>query len=266
MKVAAATLISLLAATAPVQVHAQAAASAEQLFREGREAMLSGNYADAERALKASLTAEVSAAALLNLAVVEEHLGDLLSARSYLEQLLGLLDPKDERYAVGLQLMEALDQRLARVEARAPAIASEQDRPVASPSPEPMQQQAAPLRQQGDADPVVSSPPVATYLLAGVGVGAIGVTVGTGIAALNKKDEALSECPRKLCTERGLGAAADARRYAAISTISLAAAATSLGVAAWLYFTPPRRPANGSLAIDVSLSREQSRVLVSGAF
>lgn len=325
MKAFTATLIFVLSATHAGRLHAEELTTAEQSFREGREAMLSEDYVRAERAFEASLRAEISAAALLNLAVSEERLGHLLSARSHLEQMLGLLDAKDERHGVGLRLMDALDKRIPTLEVRAPAsfprerrtvldsrtlasaelerrllvdpgphvlqvfsvggvlleerrvMVSEQDtlvvsllpepvhRPVSLP-PNPVHRSPQLARQQSDASEVVSSRPLASYLLAGVGVGAIGLTVGTGIAAVDKKDEALAECPGKRCTERGLLAAEDARKFAAISTISLAAAVTSLGVASWLFFTHQPRPASRSLAFDVSSSRDQSRVLVSGAF
>lgn len=266
MKVLAATLTLLLLATAPGRLHAQEPTAAEQSFREGREAMLNGDYVRAERAFEASLRAETSAAALLNLAVVEERLGDLLSARSHLQQMLGLLDATDERYAEGLRLMATLDQGSPTVEGQAPAVAREQDRSVVSPPTEPVQQSTGLARKQSEKNEVVSSRPLASYLLAGLGVGAIGLSVGTGLAALGKRDEALAECPRKQCTDLGLSAAADARRYAAISTVSLTAAVTSLGVASWLFFAHRSQPASQSLAFDVSVSREHSRISLSGAF
>lgn len=266
MKAFAALLVLLLSATSAGRGHAAEPSAAEQSFREGREAMLSEDYARAERAFEASLRAEVSAAALLNLAVVEERLGDLPSAHAHLEQMLGLLDPEDERYVAGLSLMAGLEQKLGSAEAPAPTVARAQEPPRVSPPREPVRQMPERARRRSDAGDLVGSKPLASYVLAGLGVGVMGLSVGTGVAALDKMNEALAECPSKQCTDRGLNAAADARRYAAISTMSLAAAVTSLGVASWLFFAHRSAAANRSVKVDVSLSHEQSRIWVSGDF
>jgi hypothetical protein len=88
-----ALIVALMASVA----RAQAPSEAEQLFRQGRRAMESGNFAEASDRFRDSLRHERTAGALFNLAACEEQLGKVLSASRDFREAATLLQPDDER-------------------------------------------------------------------------------------------------------------------------------------------------------------------------
>ncbi len=106
--------MSLPAHAAPSGANASVAADA--LFREGRSAAARGDlmlaaklFADSERLSPAPGTR-------LNLALIEETLGRLLSAWEHARSALDQLEPSDARKPIAQALFDRLDPRLPRLE------------------------------------------------------------------------------------------------------------------------------------------------------
>jgi hypothetical protein len=88
---------------------------ADTLFREGREDFDKGDYARACPKFAESQRLDPAPGTLLNLAVCEEHLGNLRSARERLTTLLPQLSVGDERAPFARELLAKIDARLSRL-------------------------------------------------------------------------------------------------------------------------------------------------------
>jgi tetratricopeptide (TPR) repeat protein len=84
-------------------------------FREGREAMRRGDYATAREKLRESEQLDPSSGTLLNLAVCEDRLGHLLSAREAIQQFLTSSNPDDDRRPPAQRLADDLDARVPQL-------------------------------------------------------------------------------------------------------------------------------------------------------
>lgn len=89
--------------------------AADALFREGREASDKGDYARACPKFAESQRLDPAPGTLLNLAVCEEHLGNLRSAREHLTALLPQLSVSDERAPFAKELLAKIDARFSRL-------------------------------------------------------------------------------------------------------------------------------------------------------
>jgi len=88
---------------------------ASALFREGRDALKRGAYAEACARFEESQRLDPSLGTLLNLSVCEEHQGHLLRAQAWLEEFLDSSEPSDDRRAKAEQLVDGIEARLPRV-------------------------------------------------------------------------------------------------------------------------------------------------------
>lgn len=88
---------------------------AEQLFREGREAIGRGDYTAACPKFAESVRLTRRPGPLLNLAQCEEHQGKLMSALIHWREGIALLPPGDERIAVSTERAVALEQKIPRL-------------------------------------------------------------------------------------------------------------------------------------------------------
>jgi hypothetical protein len=88
---------------------------ADTLFQEGRTAANAGDYATALSKFTASQALEPAAGTLLNIADCEEHLGHPAAALAAFRQALRRLDSNDERTAIAVEHVRALDKRVARL-------------------------------------------------------------------------------------------------------------------------------------------------------
>jgi hypothetical protein len=88
------------------------AARADALFKEGRAAFDKRDYATACAKLAESQAADPATGTLLNLALCEEKLGKLRSARAHAGEVLAALPPKDDRLPLTRELVARLDKRL----------------------------------------------------------------------------------------------------------------------------------------------------------
>lgn len=92
----------------PADVHAQA----EEQFRQARMAMNEQRYAQAVNLLRASQAAEFGRGKLLNIAVCEEALGQLVLALDHYEMVAAQLPDTDERASVVASKIAALRPRI----------------------------------------------------------------------------------------------------------------------------------------------------------
>jgi hypothetical protein len=108
-------LLSSAAMGQPRGNRAATKAAADALFRQGREAFDKGDYAQACPKFAESQTIEPAPGTLLNLAVCEERVGKLVSARKHLGDLLPQLSARDDRLAFARDLLAKIEKRVSRL-------------------------------------------------------------------------------------------------------------------------------------------------------
>lgn len=117
----------------------------------------------------------------------------------------------------------------------APPVASAQAAPRQTPSP-------SASKGAGALSPV-------PFVVAGVGVVALGVGTYFGLSAMSKADDAREVCPKGLCNEqRGETLAESAATAAKVSNVSFIVGAAAVAAGAVLYFTLPRQKTEVGLA------------------
>lgn len=104
-----------LAGVAYAQSATSDSARAEELFRLGRQASARGDHEAACESYRASFQLESALGTLLNIAVCEEALGELTSAREHYQRVLPALPAGDARVALARDRLQALERRLPRV-------------------------------------------------------------------------------------------------------------------------------------------------------
>jgi hypothetical protein len=92
-----------------------AASDAAELFREGREAMRTGDYAVACRKLEESERLASESGTLLNLAFCHGKLRNFRRARAALGQFFAMASAADDRRRPALELLAELEQRMPRL-------------------------------------------------------------------------------------------------------------------------------------------------------
>ncbi len=93
-------------------------AAAEALFRQGREAMQTGDYALACEKFHESNRLDPAAGTVLNIADCEEKLAHLATAWTLFRQVAEQLPPSDERQGIAKSRAAALEPRLPRLSLR----------------------------------------------------------------------------------------------------------------------------------------------------
>jgi hypothetical protein len=97
--------------------------SADQLFREGRDAAKKGDHASACRLFGQSYTLDPAVGTLLNIARCEEELGKLASARARYREVVQKSEPASERYKYADSRASSLEPKLSWLTLRiAPAL------------------------------------------------------------------------------------------------------------------------------------------------
>jgi hypothetical protein len=109
-------LLGSTALSAPVW--AQSAASAEALFREGREAADAGDYRTACEKFHESHRLDPAPGTMLNIADCEEKQGHLATAWTFYRAVLQQLPPSDERSTLAKSRAQALEPRLPKLTVR----------------------------------------------------------------------------------------------------------------------------------------------------
>jgi hypothetical protein len=108
-----AMLVSLVSAQQPSAQ--QSSATAEALFRAGRQASARGDHASACANYRESYRIENALGTLLNIAVCEEAVGQLASAWQHYQHVLYALAPNDARVALTRARLAELERRLPRL-------------------------------------------------------------------------------------------------------------------------------------------------------
>jgi hypothetical protein len=99
----------------PAFAQADPKASAEALFREGREAMKRGEVPTACAKFAASFKLDAALGTLLNLGLCEEKLGDPLSAARRFAEFVQRAAPGDARRAIAYEHQQRVEQLLATI-------------------------------------------------------------------------------------------------------------------------------------------------------
>jgi hypothetical protein len=105
-----------LALAAPARAENRDPATAEALFRQGRQSMESKNYQDACQKFAESQKLDPAAGTAMNLATCEEKLGKLASAWQHWKEAIDALPPKDDRVAFARSRVEELEKKLPRLQ------------------------------------------------------------------------------------------------------------------------------------------------------
>jgi hypothetical protein len=110
-----AVLLSALATSAPSLGQARDAATAEALFRQGRQAVEAQDYKTACPKFGESQRLDPAVGTLMNWAACEEKLGRLASAWQRWREAIDGLPPKDDRLTFAEQRVAELEKRLPKL-------------------------------------------------------------------------------------------------------------------------------------------------------
>lgn len=106
----------VLTFAAPAFAQSRDAATAEALFRQGRQAMEAKNYNEACPRFSESQKLDPAAGTLMNLATCEEKLGKLASAWQHWKEALDALPSTDDRVGFARSRVEELEKKLPRLQ------------------------------------------------------------------------------------------------------------------------------------------------------
>jgi hypothetical protein len=109
-------LCVLLGASAPAYAQRKDAATAEALFRQGRQAMESKNYNEACPRFAESQKLDPAAGTLMNLATCEEKLTKLASAWQHWKEAVDALPAGDDRIPFARSRVDDLEKRLPKLQ------------------------------------------------------------------------------------------------------------------------------------------------------
>src|SRR5256885_15012907 len=108
--------LALLSLAAPAAAQSRDAATAEALFRQGRQAIENKNYQEACAKFSESQKLDPAAGTLMNLATCEEKVGKLASAWQHWKEALDALPLKDDRVGFARSRVEELEKKLRRLQ------------------------------------------------------------------------------------------------------------------------------------------------------
>ncbi|HEX9296458.1 MAG TPA: tetratricopeptide repeat protein [Polyangiaceae bacterium] len=110
------TFCSFVFIATPALAQHRDAATAEALFRQGRQAMEAKNYDEACPKFAESQRLDPASGTLMNLATCEERVGKLASAWQHWKEAIDALPPKDDRIAFARSRVEDLEKKLPRLQ------------------------------------------------------------------------------------------------------------------------------------------------------
>lgn len=223
LALAAATLIAVVPAQGqpkkPPTKGDATTAEAKRLFDEGAESYGRGDYEAAVTAWEKSY--EISKRPLIfwSIANAYERLGDVRKAREYLAKWREAA-PADEVELLDARLKK-LDERIAREDELEAARKAELDKAKKEPPPPSSAEPVAP-----QPTPPAHERPVLGWVLATVGVGAVGVGVVLDVIGSSRRPDAAEACrdvgDRSLC------------RASSRDAIESSATLTTIGDAIWI--------------------------------
>jgi hypothetical protein len=89
----------------------------------------------------------------------------------------------------------------------------------------------------------------AAWITGGVGIAFLGAGAIAGGLAFSRHAESDRECPGGACTDRGVQAEHEAKTFAVVADVTVAASIVVLGIATYLWLTEPTRSARARLDI-----------------
>ena len=295
-------LILMLACLCVARSAGATDATAEALFRAGREAMERGDYAQACSQFQESQRLEPAGGTAFNLAACFEKLGRVASAWKTYREAAERLPTGDARARVSEEQARALEGRLPKLTLRAepssgaievelngvalgaatlglalPVDPGEQRIVVRAPGRE--ARELTVILAEGEKKEVVLSPgapavpsgaesasaktaPVspppaddgsgrrtAGWVVGGVGLAGLTVSLVTGMMVLDKKSTVDDECTDDLCSSTGADAASSGRTLSAVSTAAFVVGVAGLGVGAYLLLSAPDGTATARVGV-----------------
>jgi hypothetical protein len=295
-------LILMLACLCVARSASASDATAEALFRAGREAMERGDYAQACSRFQESQRLEPAGGTAFNLAACFEKLGRVASAWKTYREAAERLPTGDARARMSEEQARALEARLPKLTLRAgpsseavevelngvalgaatlglalPVDPGEQRIVVRASGREPREltvivaegeskevvlSPGEPLAPGGAesaaAKPAPASPPPADggsgrrtlgWVVGGVGLAGLTVSLVTGVMVLDKKSTVDDECTNDTCSSTGAEAASSGRTLSTVSTAAFIVGAAGLGVGAYLLLTAPSGTATARVGV-----------------
>jgi hypothetical protein len=106
---------SLIAVAAPAGAQSRDPATAEALFRQGRQAMEAKDYRQACPRFAESQRLDPASGTLMNLATCEEKVGKLASAWQHWKEAIDALPAKDDRIPFARSRVDELEKKLPRL-------------------------------------------------------------------------------------------------------------------------------------------------------
>lgn len=256
---------ALLAWSGSAAAQPAAPDDAEARFRSGREAMKSGRFEAALADLEESYRLEPRPGTLLNLALCEDELGQLASARLHLRQFLGAVTEADDRRELALRRLSRIDERAPDV----PVVPAPPPREAAPPIriavPVAVNAPAVPAPASAHRGAVLAPLPSAAQRRADPGLrlagwvsGAIGVAalVGASVAAvevLADKRAVARGCGSDGCDGQAFDATRDGKTWSAVGSTLGAVAVTGLGLGSGLLLSAGV-PSSRSVALRVTVA------------
>jgi hypothetical protein len=111
----AATVVAASFVAAPARAEPTNREKADALFREGRAASQTGDWATACAKFAGSQSLDASVGTLLNLGDCSEHLGKWVVARAYFRDAIIKLDPSDPRVGQARERLKVLEGHLPKL-------------------------------------------------------------------------------------------------------------------------------------------------------
>ncbi|HVR21343.1 MAG TPA: hypothetical protein VMS65_16635 [Polyangiaceae bacterium] len=295
-------LILTLACLCVARSAAASDATAEALFRAGREAMERGDYAQACSQFEESQRLEPAGGTAFNLAACFEKLGRVASAWKTYREAAERLPAGDARVRMSEEQARALESRLPKLTLRTgpssgavevelngvalgaatlglalPVDPGEQRIVVRASgreareltvilaegeSKEVVLSPGAPVAPAGaesaSAKTAPASPPPADkgsgqrtlgWVVGGVGLAGLTVSLVTGMMVLDKKSTVDDECTDDVCSSKGDEAASSGRTLSTVSTAAFVVGAVGLGVGTYLLLSAPNGTATARVGV-----------------
>lgn len=221
---------------------------AEQKAAQGFDAYQGKRYAEAVALYIEAYNVAPNADILYNIArIYDTKLGDRPLAINFYRRYIADPGAVSERIQVANERLVAL--RDAELAASRPPLRAA-DEPATT-------LQVVSVRSQPAPEPGWDGAEVAGAIMGTVGIAAIGVGAGFGLAAMDETRTVRDLCDGNVCSEqRGIDAAESANDHALISTIGFASGGALLALGAAFYFWPSDEPSErGEVALDPRIER-----------
>ena len=277
-----------LALAAPATAQSRDAATAEALFRQGRQAMDTKNFQEACQKFAESQKLDPAAGTLMNQATCEEKLGKLASAWQHWKEAIDALPAKDDRAPFARSRVEELEKKLPRLQVTLGSGAEQGARvfrdeielgPAGRGVPLPVDpgthtvtvrmpgrfDKSVPVTiavgeelqmdiQPGAVDPNAVTtgpkprPRTLGWVLAGVGVAGVGAAATTGLMLIGTKSTIDGHCRDKLCDPEGIDAVNSGKTLVVVNTAAWIVGGLGLGLGGYFLLSGSKSQPTTALA------------------